>query len=117
MSDVGRLRRHRRIRKRLQGTSARPRLLVHRSHLHLYAQVVDDMAGRTLLMLGTTSPAFQQRAKKGGNVEAAMLLGELVAQTAKAQGIGKVAFDRGGYLYHGRVKAFAEAARTHGLDF
>lgn len=119
--EAGRVRRHFRIRKRLSGTAERPRLVIHRSHLHLYAQVVDDAAGKTLLTLGTTAPAFRERAGqggvKGGNVAGAVVLGELVAKTAKTRGIAKVAFDRGGYLYHGRVKAFADAARQHGLEF
>lgn len=115
--EAGRLRRHLRIRKRVVGTPKRPRLVVHRSHLHFYAQVVDDTTGRTLLALGTTSPVFRERVKKGGNVEAAKILGELVAQAAKGKGITQVCFDRGGYLYHGRVRGFAEAAREHGLEF
>ena len=115
--EAGRVRRHFRIRKRLIGTAERPRLVIHRSHLHFYAQVVDDAAGRTLLTLATTAPAFQARGTKGGNVDGASVLGELVATAAKAKGITKVAFDRGGYLYHGRVQAFADAARKHGLEF
>ena len=115
--ERGRVRRHFRIRKRVVGAADRPRLAVHRSHLHLYAQLVDDTAGRALVSLGTTSPVFRERASKGGNVQAATILGELVAKVAKDKGITKVAFDRGGYLYHGRVKAFAEAARKHGLEF
>lgn len=115
--EAGRVRRHLRIRKRVVGTAERPRLVVHRSHLHFYAQVVDDLAHRTLLMVGTTAPAFRQRSAQGGTVKAAALLGELVAEAARARGIRQVAFDRGGYLYHGRVQAFAEAARQHGLVF
>lgn len=133
--EAGRVRRHFRIRKRLSGTAQRPRLVVHRSHLHFYAQVVDDLAGKTLLTLGTTAPAFRERvsasgaastgggqsaahgAANGGNVAGAVVLGELVAKAALQQGITKIAFDRGGYLYHGRVKAFADAARQHGLEF
>jgi len=134
--EAGRVRRHFRIRKRLSGTVERPRLVIHRSHLHLYAQVVDDAAGKTLVTLGTTAPAFRERVSasgtasaggsqaragqggaKGGNVAGAVVLGELVAKAAKTHGIAKVAFDRGGYLYHGRVKAFADAARQHGLEF
>jgi len=124
--EAGRVRRHLRIRKRVVGTAERPRLVVHRSHLHFYAQVVDDLAHRTLLMVGTTAPAFRQRSaqgstgpehSRGGTVKAAALLGELVADEASARGIRQVAFDRGGYLYHGRVQAFAEAARQHGLVF
>lgn len=121
--EAGRLRRHFRIRKRLSGTGERPRLVVHRSHLHLYAQLVDDRSGKTLLTLGTTAPAFRERVPpgdasiKGGNVAGAAVLGELVAKAATQHGITKIAFDRGGYLYHGRVKAFADAARQHGLEF
>jgi len=117
VKEAGRVRRHHRIRKRVIGTAERPRLVIHRSHLHFYAQMVDDVAGRTLLTLGTTAPAFRERGKKGGNVEGAAVLGELVAAAAKAKGITKVAFDRGGYLYHGRVQVFADAARKHGLEF
>ncbi len=115
--EAGRIRRHWHIRKRLIGTAERPRLVVHRSHLHLYAQVIDDTLNTILVTLGTPAPSFQTRSKKGGNVAAAGILGELVAQAAKAKGVTKVAFDRGGYLYHGRIKAFADAARQHGLDF
>ena len=115
--EAGRVRRHFRLRKRLIGTAERPRLAVHRSHLHFYASAVNDMTGQTLMTLGTTAPEFRKTAKKGGNVEGAVTLGALFAQTAKAKGITKVAFDRGGYLYHGRVKAFADAARQHGLEF
>lgn len=115
--EAGRVRRHLRIRKRIIGTATRPRLVVHRSHLHLYAQLVDDVAGRTVITLGTTAPVFRARSKKGGNVEAAALLGALVATAAKAKGITQVAFDRGGYLYHGRIQAFAEVARKEGLLF
>ena len=118
--EAGRVRRHFRIRKRLSGTSERPRLVVHRSHLHFYAQIVDDAAGKTLLTLGTTASTFSSAAQgevKGGNVAGAAALGELVAKAAVQQGIKKIAFDRGGYLYHGRVKAFADAARQHGLEF
>ena len=115
--EAGRIRRHLRIRKRVIGTAERPRLVIHRSHLHFYAQIVDDVAAKTLVTLGTTAQPFRERGKKGGNVEGAEVLGELVAQVAKTKGIAKVAFDRGGYLYHGRVKAFADAARKHGLDF
>lgn len=118
--EAGRIRRHFRIRKSLNGTAERPRLVVHRSHLHLYASLIDDLAGKTLLTLGTTAPAFRELVKgavKGGNVAGAVALGELVAKAAAKQGITKIAFDRGGYLYHGRVKAFADAARKHGLEF
>lgn len=113
--ELKRARRHLRVRKKVSGSLDRPRLVVHRSHLHLVAQIVDDMAGRTLLTCSTRHPEFRKKFPKGGNVEAAKQLGELVAQSASAAGIKKVVFDRGGYAYHGRVKALAEAARSKGL--
>jgi large subunit ribosomal protein L18 len=114
---VGRNIRHLRVRGKVQGTAERPRLAVFRSLNHIYAQVVDDAAGRTLVSVDSRSPDFRSRAKAGGNVAAAKIVGELVAQKAKANGIGQVVFDRGGYQYHGRVKALAEAARAGGLAF
>ena len=114
---VGRNIRHLRVRGKVQGTAERPRLAVFRSLNHIYAQVVDDAAGRTLVSVDSRSPDFQSRAKSGGNVAAARIVGELVAQKAKANGIGRVVFDRGGYQYHGRIKALAEAARAGGLAF
>ena len=114
---VGRNIRHLRVRTKVQGTAERPRLAVFRSLNHIYAQVVDDAAGRTLVAVGSRSPDFRSRAKSGGNVAAAKVVGELVAQKAKASGIGRVVFDRGGYQYHGRIKALAEAARAGGLAF
>ena len=114
--ELLRVRRHLRVRKKVTGQADRPRLVVHRSHLHLVAQIVDDMAGKTLLTCSTRQPEFRKKFSKGGNVEAAKHLGELVAQTAGAAGIKKVVFDRGGYAYHGRVKALADAARAKGLE-
>jgi large subunit ribosomal protein L18 len=114
---VGRKIRHLRVRSKVQGTAERPRLAVYRSLNHIYAQVVDDAAGRTLVSVDSRSPDFRGKAKSGGNVAAAKIVGELVAQKAKAGGIGQVVFDRGGYQYHGRVKALAEAARAAGLSF
>lgn len=111
-----RIRRHRRVRRRLFGVPERPRLVVHRSHLHLYAQLIDDTQGKVLLSLSTLQPDFRKGCPKGGNVEAAKRLGELVASKAKAAGVTKVVFDRGGYLYHGRIKALAEAARQNSLE-
>jgi len=111
-----RLRRHFHVRKKVAGGPERPRLVVHRSHLHLVAQIVDDIAGRTLLTCSTRQADFLKKFPKGGNVEAAKHLGELIAQSAVAAGIKKVVFDRGGYAYHGRVKALADAARTKGLE-
>jgi large subunit ribosomal protein L18 len=113
----GRRVRHLRIRARVIGTPERPRLAVFRSLNHIYAQVVDDTTGRTLAAVDSRAPDFRQKAKAGGNVAAAKIVGELLAQRAKAHGISQVVFDRGGYQYHGRVKALAEAARAAGLAF
>ena len=115
--EEGRKVRHRRLRKVVRGTAERPRLSVFRSLNHIYAQLIDDTAGRTLLTVGSTSPDFKARTSSGGNIGAAKVVGELVGQKAKAQGVDKVVFDRGGYKYHGRVKALAEAARAAGLVF
>jgi len=114
--ELSRLRRHFRVRKKMTGQADRPRLVVHRSHLHLVAQIVDDMAGKTLLTCSTRQPEFRKIFSKGGNVEAAKHLGELVAQTASAAGIKKVVLIAGGTPYHGRVKALADAARAKGLE-
>jgi len=113
----GRKIRHLRVRQRVRGTAARPRFSVFRSLKHIYAQLIDDEAGRTLITVGSRSPEFREKLKTGGNATAAKLVGELVAQKAKAQGVQRVVFDRGGYQFHGRVKALAEAARTAGLIF
>jgi large subunit ribosomal protein L18 len=113
----GRKVRHLRLRARVIGTPERPRLAVFRSLNHIYAQVVDDTTGRTLAAVDSRAPDFRQKAKAGGNVAAAKIVGELLAQRAKARGITQVVFDRGGYQYHGRVKALAEAARAAGLAF
>lgn len=110
-------RRHRRVRVHVRGTAARPRLSIFRSARHIYAQLIDDDAGRTLAAVSSNSPESRARLAVGGTVGAAKLLGELVAQKAKALGIGQVVFDRGGYQYHGRIKALAEATREHGLVF
>jgi large subunit ribosomal protein L18 len=109
--------RHQRLRRFVRGSAARPRLAVFRSLNHIYAQLVDDDAGRTLLAVDSRSKVFRTRQPKGGNVAAAKLVGELLAQQAKAQGVERVVFDRGGYMYHGRVKALADAARAGGLVF
>lgn len=109
-----RLRIHKRIRQRVAGTEERPRLAVFRSLNHIYAQVIDDGQGVTVAAAATTEKDLRG---KGGNVEGAKLIGQKVAERAKEKGITKVVFDRGGYLYHGRVKALAEAARQAGLEF
>src|ERR1035441_4940697 len=105
---------HKRIRNRVAGTPERPRLAVFRSDNHIYAQVIDDQQGHTLV-----APAFTEKdlRGKGGNVDGAKLIGKIVADRAKEKGILKVVFDRGGYQYHGRVKALADAARAAGLEF
>ena len=115
-NDV-RLRIHERIRKRLIGSQVRPRLAIYRSNKHIYAQIIDDSKGATLIAASTLDADTKGDAKKGGNIAAAKAVGKLVAERAKAKGIGAVLFDRGGYLYHGRVKALAEAAREAGLKF
>jgi len=104
---------HDRIRAKVQGTAERPRLNVYRSLNHIYAQVIDDAQGVTLVSASTVA----SKAKTGGNVAAAKEVGKLVAERAKEKGIKKVVFDRGGYLYHGRIKALADAAREAGLEF
>ena len=110
-------RRHRRVRKRVSGDAQRPRLCVFRSLRHIYAQVIDDLESRVLASAGTLDPAVRQSLAGTGNVDAARAVGQLVAQRAREAGVERVAFDRGGYLYHGRVKALAEGARAGGLDF
>jgi large subunit ribosomal protein L18 len=113
---ASRIRRHRRVRKKVHGTAARPRLTVFRSNKHLIAQVVDDDAGRTVAAASTVE-ADQRAAGNGSTVEAATRIGTLVAERAKAAGIDQVVFDRGGFIYHGRVAALAAAARAAGLEF
>lgn len=108
---------HRRIRRKIAGTQQRPRLCVYRSLNHIYAQVVDDRTGATLVAASSVQKELRSSLKSGGNLEAAKLVGKAVAEKAKAKGIEAVVFDRGGYLYHGRVKALAEAAREIGLKF
>jgi len=107
---------HERIRKKLQGTAERPRLNVYRSLNHIYVQVIDDMAGKTLVAASSAEGQTEAR-RTGGNVAAAKALGKIIAERAKAKGVTKVVFDRGGYIYHGRVKALADAAREAGLQF
>ena len=111
----GRIRRHGRVRKKIHGTAARPRLAVFRSNKHLVLQVIDDESGRTLA--AASSNEVDQRAEGGATVAAAGRLGTLVAERAKAAGVDKVVFDRGGFLYHGRIAAAAAAAREAGLEF
>ena len=105
------------VRNSLSGTPERPRLAVFRSDKHIYAQLIDDLGGRTLASAASTSGEVRGELKNGGNVAAAKLVGKAIAERAKAAGISKVAFDRGGRKYHGRVKALADAAREAGLKF
>jgi large subunit ribosomal protein L18 len=109
-----RLRRHARVRKAISGTAQRPRLAVFRSARHISAQVIDDASGRTLAAASSVEPGL--RAMPGGNVAAASVIGRLVAERARAAGVSRVVFDRGGYRYHGRVAALADAAREAGLE-
>jgi large subunit ribosomal protein L18 len=111
--NVIRQRIHFRIRQKMQGTAERPRLNVYRSLNHIYAQIVDDAKGETILSASTLA----SKMKTGGNVAAAKEIGKLVAERAIEKGIKRVVFDRGGYLYHGRIKALADAARAAGLEF
>ena len=105
---------HRRIRRKVRGTTERPRLAVYRSVNHIYAQVIDDEKARTLAAASTTEKSL--RGSSGGNVEAAKRVGQAIAERAQAAGISSVVFDRGGYLYHGRVRALTDAARAAGLN-
>jgi len=110
-----RIRVHERIRKRLAGTNERPRLSIYRSTNHIYAQIIDDLNGNTIVAASTVEGKGSK--KTGGNLASAKEVGKSVAEKAKAKGISQVVFDRGGYLYHGRVKALADAAREAGLKF
>ena len=112
-----RQRRHLRVRKKIVGTSERPRLNVFRSNANIYAQIIDDSEGKTLVSASTLDKAIADKVDNGGNIEAAIEVGKLVAERALASGITNVVFDRGGYIYHGRVKALADAAREAGLVF
>ena len=114
--NITRQRVHDRIRKKLVGTPERPRLNVYRSLNHIYVQLVDDLKGQTLVSASTAEGKKGER-RNGGNVASAKSIGKAIAERAKAKGIEKVVFDRGGYLYHGRIKALADAARESGLKF
>lgn len=114
---TGRKRRHLRVRRKIRGTPERPRLSVYRSLRHMYAQIIDDEAGVTLVAASTLEPALRNRLNGTGNVEAAREVGRLIGKRALEKGIVKVVFDRGGNRYHGRVRALAEGAREAGLQF
>lgn len=113
-----RTRAHQRLRRRIRGTTERPRLAVYKSLRYVYAQVIDDATGRTLAQASSQEPSLREKlAKSGCNRTAAKAVGELVAERAKEQGVQQVVFDRGGYIYHGKVRELAEAARAKGLEF
>ncbi len=111
------LRRRKRVRQKISGTEGRPRLSVFRSSKHIYAQLINDESGVTVAEASTLSPELRENLSNGGNVKAAESVGTLIAQKAKQQEIEAVVFDRGGHLYHGRIKALAEAAKAEGLKF
>jgi len=108
---------HRRVRQRVTGTEARPRLTVFRSLKHVYAQIIDDAQGRTLASASSLDKEVRQQLRYGGNVAAAKVVGAVLGERARQAGVTRVVFDRGGYKYHGRIKALADAARKAGLDF
>jgi large subunit ribosomal protein L18 len=115
--ETRRVRRQRRVRKKLSGTTERPRLCVFRSSKHIYAQVINDVSGTTLASASSLDPDIKGQAPYGGNKAAAALVGKAVAERAKQAGIDKICFDRRSYKYHGRVQALADAAREAGLQF
>ena len=115
--NVTRLKRHKRVRNKVTGTPERPRLNVYRSLNNIYAQIIDDVTGTTLVAASSLDKEVKEQTQATGNKEAAKLVGKLVAQKASEKGINTVTFDRGGYIYHGRVKALAESARENGLNF
>ena len=108
---------HKRIREKVSGSAQRPRLYVYRSSNHMYAQIIDDAQGKTLVAASTAEKDVRGDLKQAGNIKASKLVGKAIAERARAKGIETVVFDRGGYLYHGRIKAVAEAARESGLKF
>ena len=115
--NKARLKRHLRVRKKIEGTTARPRLNVFRASKHIYAQLIDDVKGVTIVSASTMDKELREQVTNGGSVESARKVGELVAKRAKEAGVSNVVFDRGGYLYHGRIQALADAAREAGLEF
>jgi large subunit ribosomal protein L18 len=115
--DQQRRRVHARVRMKVSGTPDRPRLCIYRSAEHIYTQVIDDRSGRTLVSASSVDKETKKKVKGGGNIASAKAIGKTIADRAKAAGISKVVFDRGGYKYHGRVKALADAAREAGLQF
>ena len=112
-----RVKKHMKIRNRFSGTAERPRLAVFRSNNHMYAQIIDDTVGKTLVAASTLEKDVKAELKKTNDVEAAAYLGKVIAERAKAKGIDEVVFDRGGFIYQGKIKALADAAREAGLNF
>ncbi len=112
-----RKKRHRRVRSKVTGTAERPRLNVSRSLQHIYAQLIDDTTGQTVAHASTVDASLRENLKSGGNIEAAKAVGKLIAERGQEKGISSVVFDRGGYLYHGRIQALADSAREFGLQF
>ena len=112
-----RVKKHMKLRNRFQGTAERPRLSVYRSNMHIYAQIIDDAAQKTLVSASTVQKDVKSELEKTNDVAAAAYLGKVIAERAKAAGITEVVFDRGGYVYHGKIKALADAAREAGLEF
>jgi large subunit ribosomal protein L18 len=120
--EQARKRRQERVRKKVQGTPVRPRLSIFKSAKHIYGQLIDDIHGHTIAAASSLSPSFHERAQNaekvsGGNVGGAKIVGQLIAEQARAKGITQIVFDRNGFLYHGRLKALAEGAREAGLQF
>ncbi len=115
--EVARLKRKTRIRRKVKGTEERPRLTVFRSDKHIYAQIINDDTGITLVATSTLSPEYKEMEAIKGKVNSAKRVGEIIAQKAIGKGIAKVVFDRNGFIYHGRIQALADAARQKGLDF
>ncbi|MEW6088532.1 MAG: 50S ribosomal protein L18 [bacterium] len=109
--------RHKKIRQKVKGNEKRPRLNIFRSTKHIYAQIINDDTGKTLVTVSSLTPKIREKIKTGGDINAAKIIGEEIADSAIALGIKKVVFDRGGYVFHGRIKALAESARGKGLDF
>lgn len=115
--EIARIKRHKRLRRKIIGSKERPRMAVHRSLANFYVQFIDDINGKTLCSISTLDPKLKGKIIYKGNIKAAEVLGEAAALLAKSKGISKVVFDRGGNIYHGRIKAFAESARKGGLSF
>lgn len=116
-NELRRLKRHKTLRLRIAGTKERPRLIVRRSLCNIFAEVKDDVTNKTMFVLSTQDKEVKEKFPRAGNIKAAECFGEVFAKRAKEKGISKIVFDRAGYLYHGRVKAFADSLRKNGLEF